>query len=112
MPAESPTRIVKLLEILECKQALKLVMMLPKNCTLSSNMISKRANIKPSAIDFINDAREKKLTDADIYDKLMEQAEARQESHLIDMFEEDAKEEAKLRQAEAEGMKSEDPFST
>lgn len=53
---QDPVRIVKLLEILDLKEALRLILILEPN-TLSAVHMTERSNVKPFVIDFINDVR-------------------------------------------------------
>ena len=54
--SDHPRRIEKLLNILNLKDALKLYMILPKG-TINTSDLSKRSQIKPFLLDFIEDAR-------------------------------------------------------
>ena len=68
---EDPIRIVKLLEILETKEALRFVLILPAN-TFSPIHFSEHSSVKPFMIDFINDARTfAKMNDREITDALL-----------------------------------------
>ena len=64
-------RIVKLLEILDVKEALQLVLYLPHD-TLSGVHMTERSSLKPFVIDFINDVREdQRMTDLEIFNLIL-----------------------------------------
>ena len=53
---QDPVRIVKLLEILDTREAIRLCVALPE-CQMSAQHITKRSSVKPYVIDFINDCK-------------------------------------------------------
>ena len=53
---QDPVRIVKLLEILDTREAIRLCVALPE-CQISAQHITKRSSVKPYVIDFINDCK-------------------------------------------------------
>ena len=53
---QDPVRIVKLLEILDTREAIRLCVALPE-CQISAQHITKRSSVEPYVIDFINDCK-------------------------------------------------------
>ena len=58
VPPNDPKRLSKLFEILDGREAVRLLMKLPPN-SLTSEQVSKRTKVKPQYIDYLNEVREK-----------------------------------------------------
>ena len=57
VPKDHPSRLEKLLNILDMNSAIKLLIILPKG-SLTSEDLSSHSKLKPFILDFIDDARE------------------------------------------------------